>query len=83
MLIPCGICLAFMSVMIHSLIRRWPIPSGAPCVVVNIIRPTKRVDSPLPSGREGAILILGSVEVVLGATVGRACLARGNNARYR
>ena len=83
MLIPCSICLSFMSVMIDSLVRRRPVPSGAARVVVNIISSAKRIDPPLPSGRERTELILISIEVVLCRIVRRHCLNRCDNARCR
>src|SRR6267154_2296088 len=65
-LISCSICLAFLGVMIDSLVRERAIPCNIACIVVDIVSQTEKINSTFPSLRKWTILFLVGIEVMLG-----------------
>jgi hypothetical protein len=69
-LIPRSIRFALLCGVVYTSVRRRPVPSGTAGVVVDIVRPAKRVDATFPARREGTVLVDIGVEVAHLCSIG-------------
>ena len=50
MVVASSICFSALSTVVDRLVRRGPIPCRTPCVVIDIVSPSKRINPTLPTG---------------------------------
>ena len=65
MIVASSICFSALGAVVDRLVCRGPIPRRTPCVVIDIVSPSKRINPTLPAGKQGSELILVRIEVSL------------------